>query len=94
MVWGRAETYVIVAMEELTGASPWTGRHKAQAAMKKRIKLLIMQLEQIVARSRQVYIELIVEALLGLSVYLRNNQILIHLFLNSDRRAEPSDYPP
>jgi len=40
MVWGRAETYVIVAMEELTASSPWTGRHKAQAAMKQRIKLV------------------------------------------------------
>jgi hypothetical protein len=75
MVWGRAETYVIIAMEEPTASSPWTGRHKAQAAMKKRIKLLIIQLEQMVARAvdRQ-YIELIMEALLRLSVYLRNKQ--------------------
>jgi hypothetical protein len=47
MVWGRVETHVIVGMIELTAFSPWTGRHKAQAAMKKRVKLLIMQSEQI-----------------------------------------------
>jgi hypothetical protein len=78
MVWEGAETYVMVAMEELTASSPWTGRHKAQAAMKKRIKLFITQLEQMVARAvdRQ-YIELIMEALLRLSVYLRNRRIVI-----------------
>jgi hypothetical protein len=42
---GRAETYVIIAMGELTASLPWTGSHKWQAAMKKRIKLLIMQSE-------------------------------------------------